>query len=648
MAAAILLLQRSTGLYIVHTEQLEIAGFLESHPPFDTLPQQALHELAQQVEVAYYRAGSDILNFADPLQDLYVIRRGAVETYRRTGELYSRLSDGDIFGQMGLLMNQRVRFPVNAIEDTLVYCIPVHQFREYCDKYETFADYFETENGERSLLRKVVSDQHDNNDLTSVKVKELLPRNVVSITSQSSIHEAAKLMTANQVSSVLVVNQTRQNPDNPGLVGIITDRDLRERVLACGVDPSSSVERVMSDKIITLDDNAYVFEAMLLMLRHNIHHLPIVQRQFPVGVLALSDLMRHESQSSILLVRSIFKMSSIEELRSHAQQLPAVFVRMVNEDANSHMIGSAMAVIGRSFKQRLIELAVEQFGPPPIDFCFLALGSMARDEQLIHTDQDNALILDDSYTEEQHGEYFAQISKFISDGLAECGYSYCDGNVMATNSEWRKTLSDWKQHFSDWIEEASPQALLNSNIFFDLDGVWGRTEWAIDLRRYITDKARDNRKFLASMARNALNRTPPLGFFKEFVLEKDGQHKNSMNLKRRGTAPLSDVIRVHALAIGSMSVNSFERLNDVIESGLLPDDKAADMRDALEYISIVRIKHQAKQIESGVTVDNNVRPKDLTSFDRRNLKEAFQVVSSAQNFLKYRYHASIPMKQMKP
>ncbi|WP_428603943.1 putative nucleotidyltransferase substrate binding domain-containing protein [Sedimenticola sp.] len=628
----------------MHAEQLEIAGFLEKHPPFDELSQEALQELAQQVEVAYYRSGNDILNFAEPLQDLYVIRRGAVETYRRTGELYSRLSDGDVFGQMGLLMNQRVRFPVKAIEDTLVYCIPFEQFRDYCDRYETFADYFESENDSSSLLRKAISAQHDNNDLTTVKVKGLMPRELVTISNQASIREAAEVMTANHVSSVLVLNQTQREAEDPGLVGIITDRDLRGRVLACGVDPASSVDQIMSKQIITLDDNAYVFEAMLLMLRNNIHHLPIVQRQKPVGVLALSDLMRHESQSSILLVRSIFKLSSVEELKAHAKQLPAVFVRMVKEDANSHMIGSAMAVIGRSFKQRLLELAEERFGPPPVDYCFLALGSMARDEQLIYTDQDNAMVLDDSYREKEHGDYFAQVAKYVSDGLAECGYTYCDGEVMATNPEWRKTLSGWKRHFSDWIDEASPQALLNSNIFFDLDGVWGRTGWATELRRFITHMSKNNRKFLASMARNALNRTPPLGFFKEFVLEKDGQHKDSMNLKRRGTAPLSDVIRVHALAVGSMSVNSFERLDDVTETGLLPAGKATDLSDALEYISIVRIRHQAKQIESGETVDNNVHPKHLTSFDRRNLKEAFQVVSSAQSFLKYRYNSNIPMK----
>ena len=626
----------------MHAEQLEIAGFLAGHPPFDELSEEALSELARQVEVAYYRAGADILNFSEPIQDLYVIRKGAVETFRRTGELYNRLADGDVFGQMSLMMNRRVRFPVRAIEDTLVYCIPFELFQDYCDRYDAFADYFEVE--DRSLLRKAVADYQYNNDLISVKVKELITRELITVTGDVTIRQAAETMTESHVSSLLVVNPGSAQSEFSGLEGILTDRDLRERVLATGLPPETRVEEVMSKVMITLNDNAYVFEAMLLMLRNNIHHLPIMQHQQPIGVLALSDLVRHESQSSILLVRSIFNMTSVEELQIHSQQLPSVFVRMVKEDANSHMIGSAMAVIGRSFKQRLLELAEEKFGPPPVGYCFLALGSMARDEQLIYTDQDNAMVLDDRYQESKHGAYFEQVAKFVCDGLAACGYSYCDGDIMATNAKWRMTRSGWKAHFSKWIDDPNPQALLNGSIFFDLDGVWGRTMWATELHRFVTGKTKNNRRFLASMARNALNRTPPLGFFKEFVMEKDGQHKNSINLKRRGTAPLTDVVRVHALAVGSAAVNSFERLDDVIRSGILPDGKGADLGDALEYISIVRIRHQARQIESGREPDNSIQPKYLTSFERRNLKEAFQVLSSAQSFLKYRYNSNIPLK----
>jgi CBS domain-containing protein len=312
---------------------------------------------------------------------------------------------------------------------------------------------------------------------------------------------------------------------------------------------------------------------------------------------------------------------------------------MVNEDANSHMIGSAMAAIGRSFKQRLLELAEQQLGPPPVPYCFLALGSMARDEQLIVTDQDNALVLDNSFDPAQHDAYFQQLAAFVCDGLAQCGYSYCSGNIMATNAQWRQPLRVWQQYFTDWIEQPSAERLLHANIFFDLDAVWGKTQWADELNQLIASTAKTRPQFLACMTRNALQRTPPLGFFKDFVMENDGRQNNSLNIKRRGTAPMADLIRVHALALGSSATNSFERLRDIIAAKVLPNGRGEDLRDACEVIAMTRIRQQALALQAGETPDNNVVPERLSEFERKHLKEAFSVLSNAQKFLKFHFRA---------
>jgi CBS domain-containing protein len=208
---------------------------------------------------------------------------------------------------------------------------------------------------------------------------------------------------------------------------------------------------------------------------------------------------------------------------------------------------------------------------------------------------------------------------------------------MATNKKWRQPLKVWEGYFSNWIEKPTPEALLNSSIFFDLDGVWGKEEWADKLNDLILRKTKRNPRFLACMARNALNRTPPLGFFKDFVMEKDGKQNNSINMKRRGTAPVADLIRVHALAVGSKAQNSFERLQDIIAAQILPKGRGQDLRDALELIASVRIRHQALAIEEGREPNNNVAPEDLSDFERKNLKDAFQILSNAQKFLRFRY-----------
>ncbi|WP_413110905.1 DUF294 nucleotidyltransferase-like domain-containing protein [Thaumasiovibrio sp. DFM-14] len=622
----------------MEAELIDILGFISQHPPFDQLPEEQQCYVANHIEVSYVRADNTILNFGDSIHDLYLIRSGIVEVYRRKGELYNRLDEGKIFGQMGLLMNNRVRFPVKAIDDTLLYCIPNDVFNELYENYDSFADFVEVEDSAR--LRQAVSTQSDANDLTTSKVRTLIEREPVIINKEETVQKAAQVMTAESVSCLLVQDPEQDNEDESNIIGILTDRDLCTRVLASGVDVNVPVSSIFSTELISLDHNAYVYEAMLVMLRYNIHHLPILKNGMPLGIIELTDIVRYESQNSLLLVSSIFQQQSVDELISLSEQVKDCFVRLVNEDANSHMVGSAMSVIGKSIKQRLLELAEEKYGTPPIPYCFLALGSMARDEQLIVTDQDNAIILDDSFDADKHDQYFSDLAKFVCDGLNACGYNYCTGNIMATNPEWRKTRREWEACFADWIDNPKPQALLNSSIFFDLTGVYGREKWAEQLNGFIVRRARKNNRFLACLARNAISRTPPLGFFRGFVMEQDGRHKNSINLKRRGTAPLADLIRVHALACGSRSQNSFERLDDIIEAGTLPKGRGPDLRDSLEFISMVRIRHQALDIESDEEPDNNIEPENMSDFERRNLKDAFQILSNAQNFLKYRYTAN--------
>ncbi|MYM58879.1 CBS domain-containing protein [Vibrio sp. OCN044] len=625
----------------MEAELLDIKNFLSQHPPFDELDDDVLNFVASNVEISYFREDTPVIHFGDEIHDLYMVRSGVVEVYRRKGELYNRLDEGALFGQMGLLTNNKVRFPAKAIKDTLLYCIPESAFQELYDNHETFADFVEVEDTAR--LRQAVSSSNEQNDLTTSKVRTLLKGETPFLEKDETIQNAAIKMADENVSSLLVIDPNileDNEEDQSPLVGIITDRDLCTRVLAEGLDPNDPVSNVMTTEVISLDHNAYVYEAMLTMLRYNVHHLPVLKDKKPIGIVETTDIVRYESQNSLLLVSSIYQQQSIEELASLAEQVKDSFVRLVNEDANSHMVGSAMSVIGKSFKQRIIELAEEELGEPPIPYCFLALGSMGRDEQILVTDQDNAIILDNSYNSKQHGQYFADLAKKICDGLDRCGYTYCTGDIMATNPVWRMTRSEWEECFSDWIDDPNPKALLNASIFFDLVGVYGRLKWAEQLNGFIVRRARKNNRFLACLARNAMNRTPPLGFFKAFVMEQDGQHKNSINLKRRGTAPLADLIRVHALAVGSRSTNSFERLDDIHEAGILPKGKARDLKDALEFISMVRIRHQAYDVENEIEPDNNIEPENLSDFERRNLKDAFQILSNAQNFLKYRYQAS--------
>lgn len=614
----------------MQAEQTEILHFLERFAPFNQLPTEELETVAQAISVGYVRADQVILEYNQPIHDLHIIRSGSVEVLQKTGELYNRLTEGGYFGEFGLLRKGRVRYPIRSLEDTLLYYLPGEIFTRLFDQYDEFAEAVEVEEDRR--VKYAVQHDRPKHDLLMEMVSTLITREVVSIDANASIRQAAELMTAAEVSSLLIMDGERALP-----VGIITDKDLRKRVLAVGRSEQEPVHAVMSEDLVFIQHNQHIFEAMLVMLRTNLHHLPVLNKGELVGVISLSDVARHESRSSLFVVSSIFKQNSIDELQLLEADVRASFVRMVNEDANSRMIGSSMATIGRSFKQRLLEIAEAKLGPPPIPYCFIALGSMARDEQAIVTDQDNALILDDRYDPKKHDEYFLALAQYVTDGLDASGYPYCSGGIMATNPEWRQPLRQWQKYFANWITDPTAARLLHSNIFFDLDAVWGEKQFAHELNQIIQKQAPRHKRFLASMAKNAVQRTPPLGFFKDFVMEKDGKQNNSINMKRRGTAPLVDLVRVHALSIGSTQRNTFGRLEDIIEANILPHGRGPDLRDAYELIAMVRIRQQARALAAGETPDNNVSPDQLSDFERKHLKDAFQILSHAQKYLRYRY-----------
>lgn len=618
----------------MQVELEEISGHLCRFAPFDVLPRDVIDTITRRIEVSYFKAGSEILEAGALIQDLHYVRSGAVEIYRRNGELYNRLVEGDIFGQAGLLRSNRVRFPAKALEDSLIYFIPADVFAELCSHYDAFADFVEAEG--HSRLESAVQAQGRASELIQLRCRALLSRSLVWIAADACVRDAARIMAEQSVACVVVMTPAGQ--EAPHICGILTDRDLRTRVVAAGLDGEQTrVSEIMTKDPVSIDADDSVFEAMLLMLRRNIHHLPVLKHDRPAGLINLSDIIRYESHSSLYLVSRISNQTSVEGLRSLLTDLRGTYIRMVRDGATAHMIGSAISGVGRAFTQRLLELAEKKYGPPPVPYCFMVLGSMARDEQLLVTDQDNALVLDDTYDSTLHAAYFRSLATFVSDGLAACGYTYCKGGIMATNEQWRQPLRVWRDYFRQWIEKPSPSALLHSSIFFDLDGVYGKLELVQELKRLCAGKSASNSVFLSSLARIALNRTPPLGFFRTFVVETDGQQKRIINLKGRGTAPLTDLIRIHALACGSTAQNSFDRLDAIAAAKMMPPDAVKHLRYALEFLSMVRMRHQANALEQGMVPDNYIEPERFTHSERHNLKEAFQVLSNGQNFLRFRY-----------
>jgi CBS domain-containing protein len=627
----------------MEAEVLEIRQHMSRFAPFDALSDELLDAVAGSGNVAYFKAGSEILERDAPVDELHYIRSGAVDVFRRSGALHNRLEEGDIFGHFSLLRSHKAHFPATAIEDTLIYLIPETMFEKLCAEDEQFADFVELE---QPRLKSAVEKHLGDARMMTTRVRKLITRPPVAVDASMPVQEAARRITEAHATAVLVLGEADENPrhnvtggdgQSRSLLGIVTDGDLRRRVVAAALPAQTPIGAIVAGDVITVQSDETLQEAMLAMLRNNVKHMPVLHRRRLAGMLHISDIVRHQTHTGLYLSDRIFSQSSGDGLAKMLPDVRESFVRMVEEGANSQMIGASLSTIGRGFTRRLLELAEAELGPPPVPYAFMALGSMARNEQTIVTDQDNALVLDDRFDADRHDAYFYELARRVSDGLDACGYSYCTGGVMATNPQWRQPLARWKQTFRHWIEQPTPERLLHSSIFFDLDAVCGESAFVVQLQDMIADMAPRSPLFLAAMARNASNRTPPLGFFRNFVMEKDGKQNNTINVKRRGTAPMIDLIRVHALASGSTAQNSFDRLNDIEKTSLLPSGVGERIRYALEFISMVRVRHQAIELQRDQPPGNSVRPEDISSAERHNLKDAFQLLSDAQKFLQFRY-----------
>jgi CBS domain-containing protein len=445
----------------------------------------------------------------------------------------------------------------------------------------------------------------------------------------TSIRQAAKLMRAERVSSVLVLAENR-------LCGIVTDKDLRVRVLAEGLDPTGRIEMVMTPNPVTVDASSDVDAALLLMMRGNYHHLPIMNQGRAVGLLTAGDLLRTQSEHPLRLVRDIHNQDGIDSLIDLSHRLPALFERMVSLGRDVEQIGRLFTLIADTFTVRLIRLAEQSLGPPPMAWAWVAFGSQAREEQTVKTDQDNGLVLEREPREEE-AAYFAELSRHVCKGLDQLGYVYCPGEVMALNAKWRVSLAGWKQHFDQWIEQPDPKSVMHSSIFFDSRCVHGALGLVEKLQQHANEAAAENQIFLRFMAANALSHSPPLGFFRRFVQEDDGSQSEGLNLKHRGIVPITDLVRIRALESGIDAANTFERIQLAKDSGHINDGDASSLRDALTLINRIRLKHQSVQILAGEKPTNHVPVEDLSPLLRRNLKAAFMLVKKAQESLASRY-----------
>lgn len=467
-------------------------------------------------------------------------------------------------------------------------------------------------------------------NLMTTPVRALVKRAPITLPPQTSIREAARLMSEQRVSSVLIVEQDL-------LFGLITDRDLRNRVIAAGMDTSRPVADIATLAPMSIDVQSPAFDALLLMARHNIHHVPVLDGQRIVGMITATDLTEQHSTSAVYLAGDVYKQGTVEGLQRASAKIKRLQQSLAAAEATAYSTGHIITAVTDAITSRLLQLAEAQLGPPPVDYVWVAAGSQARSEQTAKSDQDNCMVLDDSYDEALHGDYFKALSQFVCDGLDACGYIYCPGEMMAMTDTWRQPKRRWAEYFARWTSQPEPKALMLTCVFFDLRAIYGKSELLDSLRHEVLGRTKGNSLFLAHMVGNALQHQPPLGMFKGISTIRSGEHKGKIDLKHTGVVPVVDLARVYALAGGDEAVNTHDRLLGAAAGGAISEKSAHDLRDALEFLAFTRIQHQARQISAGRAPDNFLPLEDISNFERSQLKDAFAVVQSLQSVLGQRY-----------
>jgi CBS domain-containing protein len=628
----------------------DVLNFLEKIPPFQFLDETSLKEVVKGLSMEFYPRNTVILKQDGPPSDsLRIIKKGGVRISVKSDTNEDVVIDfrgeGDTFGIVSLMSKDRQKTTIVAIDDTICYLLNKEHLYRLIEGNPTFTEYL-LQSHFTKYIDKTYREMHNkslfygssDHLLFTTQIGDMATKDIITVGESATIREAAQEMARNRISSVIV-------SDAGGLpAGIVTDRDMREKVVAQARSVNDPVKDIMSSPLVCVDVKDYCFEAVLRMIKDNIHHILVIKDGTVKGVLTNHDLMLLQGSSPLSFAKDLESQQTVEGLVPVSVKVNRVVGLLLKEGARAGNITRIITELNDRLLRKVLQIAEKRFGKPPVPYCWVGFGSEGRKEQTFKTDQDNAIIYADPGSELQEVEirrYFTEFTAFVQDGLLRCGFPPCPAEYMASNPKWCQPLRVWKKYLSDWVSTPTPDALMNALTFFDFRAMHGESALAEDLRTYLIGILKDEKVFLGYLANMAIKNSPPIGFFKSFVVEKDGAHRNELNLKVKGVAPFVDIIRLFALERGIRVTSTLERIAALRETHTIVQEYADEFEHAFEFIMLLRIHHQFSQLSAGGTADNFVDPNTLSNLEKRSLKDAFHLVTKVQNLIIERYKSLI-------
>lgn len=624
-----------------------VADFLQNFPPFNALEKLQLDGLSQQVSIVYYEKGGLVFSEDETPHDFfYIVHEGAV-ALRKTAnnEIVDICDEGDIFGLRPLMANENYKLEARAHEESILYGIPISLFKPFAKENEEVGNFLiesfasNTRNPYSKVHRgKLYGNENAQSINPEVKLLDLQPVNyskkLVSCTPNTSMKQVAETMTKHRIGSILVVKDELP-------IGIITDKDLRNKIVTGHFPINTPASKIMSHPVITYPRKMTVTQAQMAMMKSNISHLVLTRDGTPhtkaVGILSKHDVMVSLGDNPAVLVKAIKRAKKYKQIKPLRKSIQHLLQGYLDQNIPMGLTAKIISELNDTCIKQVIAISLKKMRkPPPAKFAWLSIGSQGRSEQLLHTDQDNALLFEDVAENQlpKVTKYFLTLAKHITHGLKVIGFDYCPAEMMASNPKWCLSLQEWKDKVSHWIINPGPDEVLMSSIFFDYNVSYGDKEIVNELSKHIFQCMEKYPIFFLHLASGALQNPSPTGFFRQFLVEQDGAHKDFFDLKRRALMPLIDAARVLILSHSVKAIsNTWERYEKLAE--LEPKNKEFYL--ACSYATKALLKFRTKQGLLHHDSGRYIALEKLNKEEKIKLKRTFKTIKEVQELLSVRF-----------
>ncbi|WP_058119510.1 DUF294 nucleotidyltransferase-like domain-containing protein [Photobacterium kishitanii] len=619
-----------------------IIEFMAAVDPFDKLTPKTLRDVAGMITIRYFGKG-EVIDLQESDQ-LYLLRTGAVEQRNLDGTLRARLAAEDFFGFSRLTQTETNTasdpYTITVIEDALIYCLPINALLlKLKDQPDALAHFGSHAQSRLQSGLNVVWSQHEKG-LFFKPIIDVLNSQIVLVESTQTIQAVAKAMRVNANSSCAFIMQNNQ------FVGLITDKDMTKRVVAEGISTTEMITAVMTENPYSVKRGDLVITAAALMMQHGIKNIPVVDNGIPIGLITPSDLVQNHRIQAIFLIDKINKIERLEQLAKLTIERQAIFEALVEAKVAIGVIGQVMAMIMDAYNRRLVVMAEAYLGAAPCDYCWIVAGSHARNEVHMLSDQDHGLILADNATDADK-VYFHHLAMYVSKGMALCGYELCSGRFMAVTHKWCQPLAVWKAYYQKWAINPEYDLLLEMSVFLDSRYITGNPQLVNDLQACMCQQLVHNARVISALARNALLQKPPLSIFRNWVLVKEGENANTLDIKSAALSIIVNLVRVQYLQLTAQlfttdgavvyKANTEERLQLLLEHKVINDATFKDLLGAFQFISQIRYSHQLQALQQGKIPNNHINPNAFNSFERTHLRETFKLITSYQEIMKMKF-----------